>query len=198
MQPYLEGRLAVLERNEFVYHVTECATCEAEVIAYREVFLALRKLDRVEDVPERISVGVMAHLHAEGLVHEPMFPLLHRVLDRFLDLPARVRYPAAAIAAVTVLYAPLALVLGGARGSLAGATEALARAIVWVRTALGARPELAEVEGYTRTARTLARAVSELVTPETFVLAAVVVAVVVFSMSLILRRKRHSGHALFI
>lgn len=197
MQPYLEGRLATLERNEFVYHVTECAACEAEVIAYREVFIALRKLDRV-DAPERVSVGVMARLHAEGIVHEPMFPALRRALDWFLDLPARVRYPAAAVAAVTILYAPLALLLGGARASLAGTTETVARAIVWVRTSLGAPPDMAEVEGYARTARTLARAVEDLVTPETLALAVIVVAVVVFSMSLIVRRKRHSGHALFI
>ena len=28
VQPYLEGRLPTLERNEFVYHVTECGVCE--------------------------------------------------------------------------------------------------------------------------------------------------------------------------
>jgi anti-sigma factor RsiW len=65
MQTYLEGRLPTLERNEFVYHVTECASCESEVIEYRDVFRLLREMPRLE-APTRLNVAVMAHLHAEG------------------------------------------------------------------------------------------------------------------------------------
>jgi biopolymer transport protein ExbB/TolQ len=59
VQPYLEGRLATLERNEFVRHVTGCAACEAEVIAYREMFETLREMPRLER-----GLSVMAALGA--------------------------------------------------------------------------------------------------------------------------------------
>lgn len=196
IQLYLEGRLAVLERNEFVYHVTECASCEQEVIEYREVFRVLRKLPRMQP-PERLSIAVMAHLRAEGLVHEPRFRALRRATDAFLELPARVRYPVAALVAVLVLYVPVALILAGTRGSVAGTTEAIARAAVRLQGALAGVAALATFEPYVRTAKTVAHAASALFSPGAFVVAAVLVAVVVYSMSLVVRRKRHSGHATF-
>ena len=196
IQPYLEGRLANLERNEFVYHVTECAGCEAEVIEYREVFGVLRALPRCEP-PSRLGVAVMAHLRAEGLVHDPRFPALHRAADAFLDLPARVRYPAAALIAVAVLYVPVAFILAGTRGSLAGTTEAVARGVLWLQGAFAGVAALVSVDSYARTAKTVAHAATALVSPGTFLLAALAVGVVGYSMSVIMRRKRHSGHATF-
>jgi hypothetical protein len=196
IQPYLEGRLASLDRNEFVYHVTECGACEAEVIEYREVFRALRVLPHLQP-PDRLNVAVMAHLRAEGLVHEPRFPVLRRAVDAFLGLPARVRYPAAALAAVLVLYAPVAVVLAGARGSIAGMAEAIARAVVWMQGAASAVAGLASFDPYARTARTVAHAATELISPGALVLVAIVAAALVYSMSLVMRRKRPSGHAMF-
>lgn len=196
MQPYLEGRLATLERNEFVHHVTECAACERDVIEYREVFRALRAVPRFE-APPRISVAVMAHLHAEGLVHEPRFPWARRQADRFMDLPARVRYPVAAMAAVTMLYLPVALVLGGARASLAGVAEGFARGVLWAQGAVSGTATLSMFEPYARAARTVAHATSTLVTPATLAVAALLFVAVVVSMSIVLRRKRSSSHAMF-
>jgi di/tricarboxylate transporter len=191
IQPYLEGRLPTLERNEFVYHVTECGACETEAIAYRQVFRALRSMERLE-APSRIQVGVLAHLQAEGLIHEPRFPLFQRVFDAFLDLPARVRYPVAALTAVAVMY------LAGTRGSVAGVAETLARGVLWVQGALGGVSNRANVEPYTRAARTVTHAAAEVVSPvAVMVLVLALVAVVALAAARLVRRKKPSGHALF-
>jgi hypothetical protein len=197
MQAYLERRLPQLERNEFVYHVTECGACETDVLAYRQVFRALRSLERFE-APSRVHVGVLAHLRAEGLVHEPRFPLLRRALDAFLDLPARARYPAAAVVAVAVMYIPVALVLTGTRGSIAGSTEALARGVLWVQNAVAVLLAKADVEPYARAARTVTHAAGELISPLAALgLVAVLVGVVAYASARAVRRKKPSGHALF-
>jgi anti-sigma factor RsiW len=196
IQAYLEGRLAVLERNEFVYHTTECASCEREVIAYREVFRALREMPRLE-APDRLGVAVIARLRADGLVHEPKFSVARRAFEGFMDLPARVRYPLAALAAVVVLYAPVALVLGGAGRSVAGLAESLARGVLWVQRTLAGLDGVAVLEPYTRAARTVFHAAGELVSPFVLVVVVAAAGAVVYSMSRVLRRKRPSGHALF-
>ena len=197
MQPYLEGRLPTLERNEFVYHVTECGACETEVLAYRQVFRALRSMERFE-APSRIQVGVLAHLQAEGLIHEPRFPLFRRVLDAFLDLPARVRYPVAALAAVAVMYLPVGFILAGTRGSIAGIAETLARGVLWLQGVFGGVSTRTNVEPYTRAARTVTHAAAEVISPVAAMLLVVaLVAVVALAAARILRRKKPSGHALF-
>jgi hypothetical protein len=196
IQPYLEGRLATLERNEFVYHVTECAACERDVIAYREVFQSLRDLPRLE-APARIAVGVLAQLRAEGLVYEPRFSVVRRVTDGFLALPAKVRYPMAAFAVIALMYLPVAVLLGTAGASIAGAAESLARAVVWVRGMVAEFPGVSALDTYVRAGRTIVHAAGEVVSPVTWLVVVAVVAVAVYSMLRILRGKRHSGHALF-
>jgi hypothetical protein len=135
VQDYLEARLPVLDRNEFVRHVSECAECEAAVLAWREVFSRLRRIERVR-APERVSRGVMSHLRAEGLVHEPRVPAPRRLVARFLALPAVTKYPLAAALVVATLYVPLAAVLGLAGGSYGSYTEALTSAYGTVEGAL--------------------------------------------------------------
>jgi len=196
MQSYLEGRLATLERNEFVYHVTECAACEAEVIEYRDLFRCLREIPRF-DAPSRVSVGVLAHLRAEGVIHEPRFPWARRVLERYSAIPARVRYPLTAAMLIAVLYIPVALILSGRRGSLAGAAAGFARAVLWVQGAFASLASVAVIEPYVRTIRTVFNAASAYVSPGMFIAAAVVAAVIVLSIARYSRRKRPSGHAMF-
>jgi len=194
MQPYLEGRLPTLERNEFVYHVTECGACETEVLAYRQVLRALRTMERF-GAPSRIQVGVLAQLQAEDLIHEPRFPLFRRAGNAFLDLPARVRYPAAALAAVAVMYLPVGFILAGTRGSVAGVTEAIARGVLWAQGVLGG---VSSVEPYTRAARTVTHAATEVVSPLAVLLLVLgLVGVVAFAAARLARRKKTSGHALF-
>ncbi|MDH3197658.1 MAG: zf-HC2 domain-containing protein [Candidatus Krumholzibacteria bacterium] len=135
VQDYLDARLPVLDRNEFVRHVSECPECETAVLAWREVFSHLRKIERVR-APERVSRGVMSHLRAEGLVYEPRVPTPRRVVARFLGLPAVAKYPLAAALVVATLYVPLAAVLGLAGGSYGSYTEALTSAYGTVEGAL--------------------------------------------------------------
>ena len=196
IQPYLEGRLPTLERNEFVYHVTECGACETEVLKYRQLFRGLRSLERFE-APSRIQAGVLAHLQAEGMIHEPRFPVIKRGLDRFLDLPAKVRYPAAALAAVAVMYLPVGFILTGTSGSLARATESVARAVLWLQSTAGDVSARTNVEPYTRAARTVSHAAAEAFSPlAAFVIVVALIAVVAFMAALIVRRKK-TGNALF-
>jgi anti-sigma factor RsiW len=196
VQPYLEGRLATLERNEFVRHVTECAACEAEVIAYREMFETLREMPRLE-APSRLAVAVLAELRAEGLAHEPRFSVLGRLSDRFFALPPRFRYPFAALAAIALLYLPVALLLGNADHSIVELAGSLARAVVWVRGATAAFPGMTTLDTYARAVRTVVHATGAVVSPVTWLLVMAVVGGAVFSVSRILRGKRQSGHALF-
>jgi len=197
IQPYLEGRLPTLERNEFVYHVTECGACETEVLEYRQLFRSLRKLERFE-APSRIQAGVLAHLQAEGLIHEPRFPVIKRSFDRFLDLPAKVRYPAAALAAVAVMYLPVGFILAGTRGSIAGAAESVARGVLWLQSTAGDVSARTNVEPYTRAARTVSHAAAETFLPLAgFMIAVAIIAVVAFMAARIVRRKKPSGNALF-
>jgi len=196
MQSYLEGRLATLERNEFVYHVTECAACESEVIEYRDVFRCLRDMPRL-DPPPRLGVAVMAHLHAEGLIHEPRFPWARRVADQYFGIPTRVRYPLTAALLVAVLYVPVAVILSGTRGSLAGAAEGFARAILWVQGTIASLGAVAAFEPYVRVTRTVFTAVAAYVSPGMLIAAAIIAAVIVMSATRHGRRKRPSGHAMF-
>jgi hypothetical protein len=195
MQPYLEGRLATLERNDFVYHVTECAACESEVIEYRDVFRCLREMPRFE-APTRLSVSVMAHLRAEGLIHEPRFPWARVALDRYFAVPARVRYPVTAALMIAILYAPVALILSGTRGSIAGTAEGFARAVLWIQGTIASLGTIAALEPYVRVVRTVFAAVTAYVSPGMLLAAALVAAIIVLSATRHGRRKRPSGHAM--
>jgi hypothetical protein len=196
IQPYLEGRLATLERNEFVHHVTECAVCEAEVIGYRELFQTLREMPRLE-APSRLAVSVLAELRAEGLVHEPRFSVIRRVSDRFFALPARVRYPVAACSVIALLYAPVGLLLGNADHSIVELAGSLARTVLWVRAAVAHLAGVTILDTYARAVRTVVHATGAVVSPATWFVVVAVVGAAAYSMSRILRRKRQSGHALF-
>lgn len=196
VQPYLEGRLATLERNEFVHHVTECAACEADVIAYRRMFEGLREMPRL-DAPSRLAVTVLAELRAEGLVHGPRFSMLTRVSDRFFALPSWVRYPSAALVAIALLYLPVGLVLGRADHSIVELAGSLARAVVWMRGEVAGFPGVTLLDTCARAARTVVHAASAMISPFTLFIIMVVVAGAVFSVAKILRGKRQSGHALF-
>jgi hypothetical protein len=196
VQAYLEGRMPVLERNEFVRHVTECSACETEVIAYREVFRALRDVPRF-DAPGRLEVAVLAHLRAEGLVHEPKFSVARRAADGFMAMPAKARYPLAALAVVALLYIPVAFALGNTGRTVAGLAESFARGVLWVQGALAGVPGLAVLDPYVRAARTVVHAAGGLVSPLALVAIVVAAGAVVYSMSRVLRRKRPSGHAIF-
>ncbi len=195
MQSYLEGRLPTLERNEFVYHVTECAACETEVIAYRNVFRCLREMPRFE-APSRLGVAVMAHLHAEGLIHEPRFPWLRRAVQRYAAIPAGVRLPLTAGILIAALYLPVALILSGTRGSLAGTAEEFARGVLWIQNLFGSLSVVSALEPYLRAVRTVFAAVSAYVSPVMLLAAIAVVAVIVISTMRPGRRKRPSGHAI--
>jgi anti-sigma factor RsiW len=196
VQPYLEGRLATLERNEFVHHVTECANCEAEVLAYREIFDALREMPRLE-APSRLSVAVLAHLRAEGLAHEPRFSLVRRATDAFFALPSWLRYPSAAFFVIALLYLPVGLLLGNADHSIVEVAGSLARAVVWVRGRVAEFPGMTVLDTYARAVRTVVHATGAVVSPVVWLIILGVVAAAIFSVSRILRRKRQSGHALF-
>lgn len=196
IQTYLEGRVATLERNEFVHHVTECGACEREVIAYRELFQSMRDLPRLE-APGRLSVGVMAALRAEGLVHEPRFSVLRRVTDRFLAMPGQIRYPLAALLVIVFLYIPVALALGNAGSSIAGAAETLARGVVWARGLAAEFPSVAGFDIYARAARTIVHAAGEVVSPVMWLAVVAIAAGALYTMARIVRRKRQSGHAVF-
>jgi anti-sigma factor RsiW len=196
IQPYLEGRLPVLERNEFVHHVTECGACEREVIAYRELFRGLRDVPRLE-APERLAVAVIAQLRADGLVHEPRFSGLRRAVEGFFALPARARYPLSALAVVLLLYVPVALILGRAGRSVAGIAESFARAVVWLQGAVAGLPGVAAFDPYVRAARTVARAAGEVVSPGLFLVASAAIILALYTMLRVLRRKRPSDHAIF-
>jgi anti-sigma factor RsiW len=196
MQLYLEGRLATLERNEFVYHVTECAACEAEVIEYRDLFRCLREMPRF-DAPPRIGVAVLAHLRAEGVIHESRFPWAQRMRDRYFSVPARLRYPATAAVLVMMLYVPVAIILAGTRGSLASVAEQFARAVLWIQDLFTSLVSVAALEPYVRTVRTVFNAVAAYVSPGMLIAAALIAAVIVLSATRYGRRKRPSGHAIF-
>jgi anti-sigma factor RsiW len=196
MQTYLEGRLPTLERNEFVYHVTECAACESDVIAYRDVFRSLREIPRFQ-APARLGIAVMAHLKAEGMIHQPKFPWAHRALQRYFAVPGRVRYPATALALITMLYVPVAVSLSGTRGSLAGAAEGFARAVLWVQDVFASLGTVSALEPYFRMTRTIVQAAGAYISPIMLVAAAIIAAIIVVSATRYGRRKRPSGHAIF-
>lgn len=201
IQEYLEGRLSQLERNELVSHVDECASCEEEVLAYREMFGRLRSLPRHE-APRRVTNAVMAHLAAEGALRTPRVSL--SPLGRFLALPAAARYPVAAVVVIAALYAPLAAALGMMRGSVSAVTGRFAEAYVALQSAIsgmsvfGAFFESAST--YARAFKTVLQAFGSVISRGEGVWVVAVAAAVVLSVALtvlISRRRKSIHHATY-
>jgi len=205
IQEYLEGRLPRLERNEFVTHVSECASCEAEVLQYREVFGGLREIGRLE-APTRISRAVIAHLKAEGQIYETPVPATVRVFERFLALPGVARYPLAAALVVAILYVPLAALLGLARGSVTSATGMLTGAYATAHDALSGVSMFATLfdalGSYARAFKAVHAALVSLTSAagENFWflgIGLVLLSTAFLAVMMIARRKRSSRHAIF-
>lgn len=201
IQEYLEGRLSQLERNELVTHVDECAACEEEVLAYREMFGMLRTLPRHE-APRRVTNAVMAHLAAEGALRTPKVSV--SLFNRFLALPAAARYPLAAAAVIAALYAPLAAALGMMRGSVSVTTGRIAEAYIAMQSALSGMSVLGTffetVSTYARTFKTVLQAFGSLVSRGDGVWVFAVAAAIVLSVALAIligRRRKSIHHATY-
>jgi hypothetical protein len=136
IQDYLERRLVILDRNEFVRHVSECTPCQTELAVYREVFTFLGGIKPAEP-PRGFQNAVISQLKAEGLVYRPKVPAVRRWIGAFLDLPGLAKYPLAAGVVVAALYFPLILILRQAEGFAAEATVFLTNVFLFVRDALG-------------------------------------------------------------
>lgn len=196
-QEYLEGRFSQLERNELVSHVDECAACEEEVLAYREMFGVLRELPRHE-APTRVTNAVMAHFAAEGAFKAPAKTV--SVLGRFLALPAAARYPLAAALVIIALYAPLAAALGMMRGSVTSITGRIAEAYGAVQGATGSLSILAaffeSLTTYARAFKTVLQAFGSLVSRGDGAWVVAIVIAVVFSVALafLIGKRRKSVH----
>jgi len=79
IQDYLERRLAILDRNEFVRHVNECRACEEELAGYRDVFSYLGGMKPLSP-PPGFQNAVISQLKSEGYVHEPKLSAVGRGL----------------------------------------------------------------------------------------------------------------------
>lgn len=202
IQDYLDGRLVALDRNAFVRHVDECPACEAEVMAYREVFSFLRDEMRREPAPPRVRYGVLSRLRAEGRFYEPHVPALLRVLERFLALPAAAKYPLAAVALVASLYFPLAALLGLARGFAISYTDFMTRTYSVVSDAVGGVSLIGRlIDNLTEYARVLKAVVEAFaVTAQSaeglWLLGALVAGAlgIALAVSVVARRKRSAHH----
>lgn len=163
VQEYFEGRLATLERNEFVHHVSECAACEDEVLAYREVFAGLREMKRYH-APPALETSVIRELQKKGIVYETPVPVLRRVLNGFLAMPGVARYPLAAALVVSALYFPIAAVLGMMGGSVSSFTGLVSRATLMLRDATASTSFLTSfvdaAAAYIRGVKTVAQALA--------------------------------------
>jgi len=203
-QDYHERRLSILDRNEVVHHASECASCEAELAAYRDVFVSLRGM-KAGPIPRGFQNRIVSQLKSEGLIYQPEVPLTRQWLSSFLALRPAVRYPMAAAAIVGALYLPVVWLLALARGSVAEVTLVLTNAFVSARDAFGQVSFIdrffEQLESYARLAKTIINACTVLLTSmgENVLLlgigmTAVLTAALVFSV--VARRKR-SSHNVF-
>lgn len=158
MQDYLERRLVQLDRSEFLRHIDECAACERELVASRDVFTYLNKMKPFE-VPRGFESGVISQLISEGFIHEPAVAPLRRWITAFLGLPGVAKYPLAAVAVIAALYLPMKLVLAFAGGAVARLTVFATDALVSARDAAAGASSLAGLwdvlSGYGRAVQTL-------------------------------------------
>ncbi len=201
IEDYLEGRLAQLERNEFVTHVTACADCEEELLAWREMFRALREVERHE-APGRIRTAVLARLRAEGVIRRPERSTMQRVFDRFFAMPARERYPLAAALVIASLYGPLAAIVGLFRGSFDSAVAAVAELSAVAATALQSIAFVHDltdaVAVYIRAGQTVLQALNGALGSDARMAVAMVAALMLaLGIGTFTRRKRVARHATF-
>jgi len=202
MQDYLDGRLVALDRNAFIRHVDECQACEAEVVAYREVFAGLREMKRFY-APPGLQGVVVSRLKQEGIIYERKVPVVVRVLERFLSLPAMARYPVAALVVVSALYFPLAALLGLGRGVAVSFTDFMThaydlcseavRGLVFMEHVFEAAREYAKV--FMTLSRALAVAASE--NAWLVGLGAATILTIVLIASMVTRRKRSAHDATY-
>jgi len=204
IQDYLERRLAILDRNEFVRHVNECRACEEELAGYRDVFSYLGGMKPLSP-PPGFQNAVISQLKSEGYVHEPKLSAVGRGLAGIRRLPRRVKYPLAAAAAVAALYVPLTLIVGRAAGAVARATVAVADLFVFVRNGLVGTPVIKRlgdaVSAYIEALKTVGGAVHTVMSSASgtvwIIAAAGVLAVSAVLLISFVLRKRGSENAPF-
>lgn len=136
MQEYLDRSLVILDRNEFVRHVSDCRSCEEELATYREVYSFLGDMAPME-APRGFQNTVVSRLKADGLVYTPKVSAVRRGFNAFLGLPGAAKYPLAAGAVVAALYFPLLLILGQAKSLTVSATVFFTNALLFARDTLG-------------------------------------------------------------
>ena len=198
-QDYLERRLAQLDRNEFLRHINECASCERELVNYRDVFTFLGAMTPVEP-PRGFQNAVISQLKSEGVVHQPKIAPLRRWARGFLGLPGVAKYPLAAAVVVAALYLPLRLAFSLAGGAAGKATVLATNWLVSLGNALGEVSFLTGLwdvlNGYGRALSTVLGAVSTLLSSSGGLWIAGVGAVVALSAILLITRvvRRRSSH----
>jgi hypothetical protein len=201
-QDYLERRLAQLDRNEFLRHINECASCERELVNYRDVFTFLGAMKPVE-TPRGFQNAIISQLKSEGIVHQPKMRPAKRWAQGFLALPGVAKYPLAAAIVFAALYLPLKVAFSLAGGAAGKATVLFTDWLLSALSALGEASFLTQMwdtlEGYGRALSTVLGAVSTLVLSSTGGLwvAGVGAAVALSAILLITRlvRKRSSHNA---
>ncbi len=135
MQDFLDARLVVLERNEVVRHVDECAECEQELLAMRDVYVGLNDMRNTYQPPRGFSNSIVSQLKADGVIRKPQRSPLAKAADRFLGLPAFARYPLAASLVVAALYLPVTAALGLAPEAMGNFSLIVANALLSLRDA---------------------------------------------------------------
>ncbi len=201
VQERAEGRLAPPDRGAFDAHVAGCPACAAELRAWTALIDGLDGLGHVEP-PARVSRAVLARLRADGRIRARV-SRAPTALDRFFALPARVRYPLAALAVSLVMWAPVAVVIARMRESVAPAIFALARAAAMldrlVHETRVVRDVVESIETYGRAVRTIVGAFST-AWGDDLARLGVVGSVVLVSL-LVARRARRAGvqdHVTFV
>jgi hypothetical protein len=202
VQDFLDGRLVSLDRNAFIRHVDECQACEAEVVAYREVFAGLREMKRYH-APPGLQGVVVSRLKQEGVIYERKVPVLVRALEGFLSLPAMARYPSAALVVVAALYFPLAALLGLTRGVAVSFTDFVTRVYELsgdaVRGLVFFEHLFDAIREYAKVFMTLSRALATAASENAWLVGvgAATILTIVLIASMVTRRKRSADDATY-
>ena len=169
-QDYLERRLAQLDRNEFLRHIDECASCERELVNYRDVFTFLGAMKSVEP-PRGFQNSIISQLKSEGVVHQPHITRVRSWARGFFGLPAAAKYPLAAVIVVAALYLPLRLAFSLAGEAAGKATVIFTDWLLSMWETVGEASYLMHLwdtlAGYGRALSTVLSAVSSLVLSST-------------------------------
>jgi len=144
IEDYLDRRLVVLDRNEFVRHVSDCPSCGTELASYRDVYGFLGEMKDV-DVPRGFQNKVISQLKAEQVIYQPEVPAFRRCLQTFLNLPGLAKYPLAAGAVIAALYFPVLLMLGYAKGIAAKSTVFVTEVFISLQDVVGGVSFLANI-----------------------------------------------------